>query len=136
VIATAQRRGFDCGVACVAMFCHVDYADAFYVAVGVAGTKIRQGLNVGQVQRIAERLQRPLVRVSWQKVDLEEDSGILGVRWTDKPAWADGHWVVLRCGTIIDPDPAAPRVWDADIYMKHHKARPATLLTERTEGRK
>lgn len=137
MIAIAQRRSFDCGVACVAMLCHVDYADAFYVAAKVAGRgKIRQGLNVGQLAKVAEQFQRPLVRVTWQRVDLEEDVGILGIRWNDKPAWADGHWVVLRRGTIIDPDPTSPRVWDADIYLKHYKARFGTLLTEREEREK
>jgi hypothetical protein len=126
-----QRRSFDCGIACVAAFCHVDYADAFYVAARIAGWKIREGLTVDQLARVAERLQRPLKRVHWSKVDLDDDEGILGVKWTDKPRWADGHWVVLRRGTIVDPDPNNVRVWDADIYMAHYKGKPGTLLAER-----
>lgn len=123
-----QRRGFDCGVACVAMLCHVDYADAFFVAANVAGKKIREGLTVDQLSRVAARLKRPLRRVHCKRVDLDEDVGLLGVLWPG-PAWKTGHWVVLRRGTIIDPDKLA--VWDADEYMKAHKARPGTLLVER-----
>ena len=124
----AQRRGFDCGVACVAIAARTDYADAFYVAARIAGPKIREGLTVTQLMRVASRLKHPMKRVHWRKVDLDEDSGILGILWPG-PAWKSGHWVVLRCGTIIDPD--GLKIWDADDFMKAHKARPGTLLVER-----
>lgn len=124
----AQRRGFDCGVACVAMLCHVDYADAFHVAAMVAGRTLGRGLTIDHIATIARRLKRPLVRVPWQRVDLDEDVGILIVNWIGYPY---NHAVVLRAGTIIDPDKAY--VWDADEYMKAHKARPGTLLKERDE---
>lgn len=114
----------------MASWCHVDYAEAFYAAARIAGPKIREGLGVAQLQRIASRFKRRLVRVHWRRVDLEEDSGILGIKWNDRPIWADGHWVILRNGTIIDPDPTSYRVWEADLFMKHHKARPVTLLAE------
>jgi ABC-type bacteriocin/lantibiotic exporter with double-glycine peptidase domain len=125
----AQRRGFDCGVACVAMLCHVDYADAFHVAALVAGRSLTRGLTLDHLQAMARRLKRPLVRVPWQMVDLDEDVGILMINWNDRPVWADGHAVVLRSGTIIDPERAY--VWDSDEYMKAHDARPGTLLKER-----
>lgn len=124
----AQRRAFDCGVACVAIVARADYSDAFFVAAKVAGPKIREGLTVAQLMRVAARLNYPLKRVHWRKVDLDEDSGILGVLWTG-PSWQSGHWVVLRRGTIIDPD--GLKLWDADDFMKAHKARPGTLLVER-----
>jgi hypothetical protein len=124
-----QRRGFDCGVSALSSFCHIDYADVFFVAALVAGRRIRRGLTVDQLCRIAARLKRPLIRVHHKRVDLDEDVGILGIHWNDKPRWADGHWVVLRNGTIIDPEKAA--VWDVDEYMKYYKARPGTLLAER-----
>jgi len=124
----AQRRAFDCGVACVAMLCHVDYADVFFIAATVAGKKFREGLTVEQLAKVAARLKRPLVRVNHKRVDLDEHVGVLGILWPG-PSWKTGHWVVLRRGTIIDPEKAA--VWDADEYMKVHKARPGTLLEER-----
>lgn len=125
-----QRRGFDCGVAAVAMWCHVDYADAFYVAARLAGNGahgIRDGLSGVQLQRIAARFARPLRRVHWRKVDLDEDAGILGINYR---TGGSGHWVVLRRGTLIEPDPANLRIWDADIYLKRYRARLGMLLTD------
>ena len=126
----AQRRSFDCGVACVAMFCHVDYMDALYVAQRIAKQELYKGLNVRQVRAIAAELQRPLRVVNYKVVDLDEDAGILGITYNVKPVGGYGHWVVLRHGTIIEPDPAAPRVWDADIYLKTSNARHGALLAE------
>ena len=124
----AQRRSFDCGVSAISAFCHIDYADVFFVAAQVAGRKFREGLTVDQLAKVAARLKRPLVRVHHKRVELDDHVGILGVLWPG-PSWKPGHWVVLRCGTIIDPDKSA--VWDADEFMKHYKARPGTLLAER-----
>lgn len=124
----AQRRSFDCGVACVAMVCHVEYSDAFFVAAKIAGSKLREGLTVAQLARVAARLKRPMRKVHYRKVDLDEDAGILGVLWPG-PAWKSGHWVVLRHGTIIDPERG--EVWDADEFMRSKKGRPATLLVEK-----
>lgn len=125
----AQRRPFDCGVAALATLIHVEYSDVFYVAARVAGDRIRRGLTIAEMIRIAKRFRHPLARLHPAKVDLDNDSGILSVSWTDRPRWADGHWVVLRRGTIIDPDKAA--VWDADDYFGFYKAKAGTLLVER-----
>jgi len=128
VLAVTSRRPFDCGVAAIACFCSVDYADAFFVAAKVAGPLLKEGLSIAQMQAIALRFQWPLSRKHWRRVDIEEDEGILGINYQDPKH--PGHWVVLRRGIIIDPDPFIARFTDADLYMHTHRARPGTLLVE------
>ena len=123
----AQRRAFDCGVACAAMTCHVDYEDAYFVARHTVGQKFKTGLTMRELAKVTAILKNPLTPKHFKKVDLEDDCGILGVLWPG-PKWVPGHWVVLRRGTIIDPHKSA--VWDAEDYMKNYKARPGWLLAE------
>jgi hypothetical protein len=134
VIAQSQQRSFDCGVACLAMLCHVPYVDVHVIAAQVRGDRYRQGLLAKDAIVIAARLSRPLTLVHPKKIDLEEDCGLLGIKWNDRPRWADGHWVLLRRGTLIDPDGPGLRdatVWDAEEYFRTNKARPGYLLMER-----
>ena len=120
-----QRRTFDCGIAALAMTSHVPYEDVYVAAVSVAKRGITSGLNVKQLQQVAVKLGRKLKRVDYRRVDLEEDSGVLGLNY---PKTDIGHWVVLWRGTLIDPSDLS--VWDAEDYMKANKARPGTLLVE------
>ena len=127
----AQRRDQDCAVAALGWFFHLRYEDAFVAAVSVQPNLIRGGgLTVREIQRVGERLGRPLRRVDRRRVDLEEDSGILIVNWNE-PAKQDGsygHCVVLRKGTIICP--RLPSAWDAAEYLAAENGRIGTLLVE------
>jgi len=126
----AQRRSHDCGVAALASFLGTSYEEAFLAAVLVSPTFLRRdGLSIPQMLKMAEAFGRPLRRVPWQRVDLEEHTGILGVNW-HRSVWkhhgCQGHWVVLRRGTIIDP--AGPSHDDAVDYLVTNKGRAGTLL--------
>ena len=120
----AQRKQFDCGVAAFAMLFHLPYEDAYALAIAHIGVKVRRGMCLYELRTLAKRIGRPLRTVHHRKVDLEEDSGILGVNW----AKGGGHWVVLRKGTIVDP--AQAQTWDADEYLALHEGRVGSLLTE------
>lgn len=127
----AQRREQDCAVAALGWYFHLRYEDAFVAAVSVEPNLLRSGgLSVGQIQRVAARLGRPLTRVHHSKVDLEEDKGILIVNWNqpEQQGGAYGHCVLLRKGTIICP--RLPSAWDADEYLTVENGRIGTLLVE------
>ncbi len=120
-----QRKAFDCGVAALSMWGHIEYEDAYALAISRFGASVRYGLQLKEMRLLAKLLGHDLRVVHYRRVDLEDDSGILGVNWT---TMSGGHWVVLRKGTIIDP--AKAQVWDADEYIRTHEARVGSLLTE------
>ena len=125
IALVSQRKPFDCGVAALAMLLHLAYEDAYALAIVRYGASVRYGLTLKEMRCLARELGHDLRTVHFRKVDLDEDSGILGVNWTHTTG---GHWVVLRKGTIIDP--AKAQVWDADEYIRVHHARVGSLLSE------
>lgn len=131
----AQRKEHDCGVAALASFLGTTYEDMYVAAAAVSPTFLqRQGLTIGEMIRMARAFGRRLVRLNYRRVDLDEHVGILGVNW-DRSVWkrhgAQGHWVVLRAGTIIDP--VGPSHYDSDEYLVSNKGRVGTLLQLRDE---
>jgi ABC-type bacteriocin/lantibiotic exporter with double-glycine peptidase domain len=128
-LLVAQRRSFDCAVSAAAMFAQVHYNDAFVAAVRTT-RHLSSGMTVSEIARMLRRLGCPVRRVSWRRVDLEEDSGLLMINW-NRPAQhgATSHAVVLRRGTLIDP--LDPSVWDAEDFLKVKNGRVGTLLVER-----
>jgi hypothetical protein len=117
-------------VAALASFLGTSYEDAFLAAVMVSPTFLRRdGLSIPQMLKMAAAFGRPMRRVPWQRVDLEDMSGVLGINW-HRSMWkhhgCQGHWVVLRRGTIIDP--VGPSHDDATDYLVTNKGRVGTLL--------
>lgn len=126
----AQRRKFDCGIAALAAALRQDYTDVFVVAAQVASKRLHVGLTTTDLLNVASKFGRPMRRVHYRKVDVEEDSGVLGINWNNpKRHGADGHWVVLYKGVILDP--SGPEVWEASVYLETNGGRPATLLVEK-----
>ena len=128
----AQRRNYDCGVAALAGFLGVAYEDAYVAAIAASATfRSRQGLSIPDMIAMARGFGRTLTRTHYKRVDLEEHVGILGVNW-DRSVWrkhgSQGHWVILRAGTIIDP--SGPCYSDAADYLITNKGRAGTLLRE------
>lgn len=126
----AQRRSHDCGVAALASFLGTTYEDMYVAAVAASDHFMRgQGLTIPNMIRMAEAFGRTLRPLHWRKVDVDEHTGILGVNW-HRSQWkrhgAQGHWVILRAGTIIDP--SGPSHDDATDYLVTNKGRAGTLL--------
>lgn len=128
----AQRGSNDCGVSALASFFDLPYEDIYMAAVKLspAFARKRDGLTIAAMLAIAKAAGRPLTRVYWRHVDLDEHTGVLGVNWNypKKHGGAVGHWVVLRAGTIIDPSgPSHDNAWD---YLAKQQGREGTLLKE------
>lgn len=115
----AQRHIGDCSVACLAMLLQVSYEEALLAFE--PKRVITKGAYVSAVKTAARRLKRTLRQR--RKFDLEEDTGILVITFTDG---GPRHVVVLKEGLIIDTDST---VWDADMYMTAKDATGTSLLT-------
>ncbi len=121
-----QRKDWDCGIAALAFYSHIPYEEVFVGVVRrLTKAEYRRGLYIIELIKVAADLGLKLKKVHWRKVDINEDIGILSINWKDQ---RDGHWVVLREGTIIDP--ADPSVWSAEDYLREKEGRVATLLVE------
>ena len=128
----AQRRAYDCGVAALASYLGSSYEDMYVAAAATSKTFLRrQGLTIPDMITMAASFGRTLTRLHHTRVELDEHIGILGVNWA-RSEWtkhgSQGHWVVLRAGTIIDP--VGPSYSDASDYLAVHKGRAGTLLRE------
>lgn len=133
MIIHAQRQGHDCGVAALASFVGSRYEDMYVAAVACSHAFMRgEGLSIPDMIRMAQSFKRTLVKVHYRHVDLDEHVGILGVNW-HRSMWkkhgSQGHWVILRAGTIIDP--VGPSYADAAEYLAINKGRAGTLLKEK-----
>lgn len=120
---TPQQHRNDCSVACLATLLGEDYDDvlqAFKHNVAATGTNMRQILEA------AERLNHTLKRV--RRVKFETMTGIVAFR---SKQWRSDHVVVLKNELIFDPFDAT--LWDADDYVRHHKAKPLEILIEEDE---
>src|SRR3989304_3560594 len=100
-----QRHPSDCGIAALAMYTNIRYEDVYMAAVQTDKRIPKTGMDTKRLVAVAKKLGRQLEPVHWQRVDLENDEGILGVNWNDPAAHAGvkGHWVLLLRGLIIDP---------------------------------
>lgn len=114
-----QRHKTDCSIACLAMLLGVSYEEAL---LAMAQPRVlKRGVMMRQVLTAAKRLGRPL-RFQ-RKIDLDTDTGILGVR---SPQWPNEHLVVLKDGLIFDTDCT---IWDADVFLSVYAAKAISLLT-------
>lgn len=122
----SQRKGWDCGVASLAMLTGKPYGDVMALARANVSEQKRKryGLVTYELEDIAMQLGQPLKRIYRRRDYLFGQTGILGLLGgaMDKR----GHWVILKAGAIVDPD--GGEVWAVDDYLKRYKARPCTLL--------
>lgn len=124
-----QRQNRDCGVAALADYTHLPYEQVYVAAVKRVPKLDVKGLGLQDLIDVAKILGRRFLTINYRRVNLEEQTGILGVNWNLRPG--QGHWVGLRTGHIIDP--WEPTVWDADEYLITNNARVGHLLTEDRE---
>jgi hypothetical protein len=124
-----QRGNADCGVAALANLTGQPYEDV-YVEAARVDTKHRgkNGLWNYQMRAIAARLGVTLT--STRTYDLDEDAGILRVRWTGAKAVTSpgGHFIAVRDGIAFCPASPAPLAWRH--YLEINAGRACTLLRE------
>jgi hypothetical protein len=104
------------------MFLNTSYEAVLVVASRIVPRVLKRGLFGTQMQLIAEEFGRTV----WvkPKVDLDEDSGVLFVRYPDD----EEHAVFLVNGLVFEP--IGGRVWEADAYIKAFKIKTTAVLTE------
>lgn len=55
-----QQKPFDCGVACISMWTHIDYPDVYAIALAQVGTQIRRGLLLREMRSLLKALAHPM----------------------------------------------------------------------------
>ena len=100
-----QKGKTDCGVACLAMLCDVEYEDAMRAIPwkraglldGTTTKQIREGAEKIGMYTTYDRL-RPLREKTWE--DIPDNSLVKIINPNDERRW---HWVVWRKNKIYDP---------------------------------
>ena len=121
-IPCVQRHDGDCGVAALAMFLNTTYEAVLVVASRVIPTVLTRGMFLTEIVLVAREFGRETYVKS--KVDLEEDTGILNVRYPDNTE----HVLFLTNGLVFEPTGGA--VWDAETYVKAFRIKNTSLITE------
>lgn len=116
----AQRHENDCGVACLAMLLGVSYENALVAIAQTEPNVCARGLYFRDLTAAAKRLGYRLTRR--KQFDIEADTGILNL---SSHRWRYEHLVILREGLILETDGT---LWEAAVYLAHHKATSGTLL--------
>lgn len=118
-----QRTGGDCGVAALAIL--VAYQAARRLAPQMHGL---DGAYNREVIAFAKDL-RPIHLRSVRRFDLDQDEGILSVRWHDpdrRRLNPGGHFVAVLGAVIHDPANGSARPWRD--YVIQEEAQLCTLL--------
>jgi ABC-type bacteriocin/lantibiotic exporter with double-glycine peptidase domain len=127
VTLVRQRGDHDCGVASLASLAEIAYEDA-YVAVSRVDHKRRGkgGLHNHELLRAAKRL--GLILKPTRTYDLDDDEGILRVRWNGAKGKANpgGHFIAVRDGFALCPSDGCPMRWRE--YLERNHGRACTLL--------
>ena len=117
------REPNDCAICVLAMYLGKSYEDVLrMVAVRDRPYQGRMGLRLREIEQIARALGTPLKRL--RKYDIQTAHGILSL---------PQHVVLLRSGSIVDPEPGGATLWDVDDFLHAYKTRPGVLLVAREE---
>lgn len=119
-----MRGKNDCGVATLATLLGRTYEEILISAGRISPNVLKKGLYGSDLVKIAAEFNISLVR-RVQKIDLDEHSGILGLRYPTKRE----HFVFLTNGLVFDPQDENV-VWDAYLYVKKFKVKVLDLLEE------
>jgi len=118
-----QRSTNDCAVAALASFLGRSYEEVLIAAALLTPEILYRGMENADMIGTARQFGICLLPKA-PPIDIEEDSGILGVK---VKGVKDEHALVLSNGLIYDP--STGNVWDAEIYLNNPpKARIVDLL--------
>jgi hypothetical protein len=118
-----QRGKNDCAIACLATYLGRDYEEVLIAAGRVSRTVWSAGLSGPEHVKVARALG---VTAKWTRsFNLDEDTGILGVSYTDDDL---AHDTVLIEGRIFDPEYAPASLIDHDDYTRVLHAVPRALF--------
>lgn len=119
----AGREPNDCAICVLAMYLGRSYEDVLReVAVRDRPYQGRQGLRLHEIEQVARALGAPLKRQ--RKYDLAAAYGMLSL---------PSHLVLVRSGSIIDPEPGGATLWETDDFFHAYGVRPGVLLVARED---
>lgn len=118
-----QRGDGDCAVVSLSMALDIPYEEVLVVAARIAPRVLKKGLYSVEIVLIANDFGRQLIKKEPKKIDLETDSGVLIVQFTDKQE----HAVYLTNELIFDTN---GEVWEPEPYLKANKVKILHLLKE------
>lgn len=123
-----QREGHaDCALAALASYLGVTYEDVLLAAGRVTKNNVlKAGLHGTEIVRVAGRLGVKLRSTAWDRVDQDEDTGILIVLARINGQAYEEHCVIFHKGSIIDLRDGT--LWASDVYCRHFAADPSSLL--------
>lgn len=118
------RGDADCGVAALSSYTGESYEDV-YVAVAAVDPAHRGKNGLHNVQVLAAAKRMGIRLVPTRCFDLDEDEGVLRLRWNDPRKRRGGHFVAVVNGKVRCPS-GDERDWRD--YMALYGGRPCTLL--------
>jgi hypothetical protein len=124
VSVVRQRADGDCGVAALGAYSGEAYEDA-YVAVAAVDRKYRGKNGLHNHQLVAAAKLMDIVLEPTRRFDLDEDEGVLRIRWNDPRKRRGGHFVAVVNGFIRCPS-GEERGWRE--YLDIYGGRACTLL--------
>jgi len=125
-----QRGDSDCAVACIASLCCVSYEEALVACATVAPAVLNAGMYINEIEQAVAVLGYPMRRIRIRRLGKheynvdEQPTGILNI---SAKAWTSDHTVILIDGYVYETDGS---LWDADVFLQHHHAKPGILLVE------
>jgi hypothetical protein len=127
VTIVRQRGDADCGCAALSTYLEEPYEDC-YLAVSKVDKRHRGKNGLHNREVIAAAKLMGVTLVPTRSFDLDEDEGILRVRWNDKKKRKGGHFVCVIGSRICCPSDGVPVDWK--VYLQRNNARLGTLLKE------
>lgn len=121
-LAPFVLRANDCAIWCLATFLSQPYEEVVAAAATVDPEAGLDGLDSDQMIAIAARFGVTLIE---RQPDLEEDTGILGIKF---PRYKHEHAVVLWEGRIFDMRGRGITAWQADAWLASKRGTPTTIL--------
>lgn len=118
-----QRHDADCAVVSLAHALSLPYEAVLIVASRIAPKVLTRGLYSVEIVLIAENFGRELVKKKG-KVDLDTDTGVLIIQFTNKSE----HAAYLTNGLVFETN---GDVWEAEQYLKRYNAKVLHLLEEK-----
>lgn len=115
----------DCAVAAIEIAYGVTYETALSCCLGVCSNVLANGMTIREMKKAIGFLGYH-TRVKWTKIDLADETGILGV---DTPTGKHSHVVYLWEGRIIEPMCERRQLWlNAEDFIAHYGYRVDGLI--------
>jgi hypothetical protein len=129
VLRIVPQRGehADCAIATLASLLGLEYETVLLAAGRVTKRNVLTGgLHSTEMARTARALGATIKVLPWDRVDQDEDTGILHLKARIHGESYEDHVVLFHCGSVIDL--RGPALWDFDVYVKHFAGDPVSLM--------